>query len=167
MKYLLMNQSQGNLQVDLFSPTTTYKNRNLHRMAPVVSLNLKKGTSTDLLPHFGGSLEKTHECVKHSRDVLRLLRPDRLIVLVCDDDSNEIDVDALLGKIPEKPEAVPESRPAEKSRLGDETKPDMGEGALLAAVDHHEAEAAAPVEMEEEDSKSKKKKSKKSKTSKK
>ena len=118
-------------------------------MAPIVALNLKKGTSTDILPHFGGSLEKAHAAIKYSRDVLRLLRPDRLNIYVCDDENNEIDVDELLGDVLAKDEKQPESMTKKKDRLGDETKPDMGEGALIAAVDQKNAE------MTGEDSKSK------------
>ena len=121
MRYMLVNTSRGNLQVDLFNPEHSYKSRNLHRMAPVVSLNLGKGKSVDLLPYFDGSLEKAHDCVKHSRDVLRMLRPDRLHIYVCDDAGERVDVEALLGNAPKVKEKAPESVVVEKGRVEDDT----------------------------------------------
>jgi len=179
MQYLLINMSQGNLQVDLHDPerATLKKNQKLHREAPVISLNIKKGANVDILPIFDGSLEKTHECVKYSRDVIRALRPDRLNIFVCDDENKEIDIDALLGEPKEVEEEAPESvvtKPHKNEPQGeggaksdeDATKPDMGEGAILAAVDQHEVEMrgeADELETETEDKKktTKKKKSKK------
>lgn len=157
MRYMLVNVSQGNLQVDLHSPDSNHNLQTLHRPGKVICLNVKRGDSVDLLPYFEGSVEAAHASVKYSRDVLQLLRPNIMHTYVCDDDGVPVEIDKLFGKetVDEKP-------------LEDVTKPDMGQGAVLAAVDQHEAEmtgeANTPEPMEAEDSKSKKKKVSKKKT---
>lgn len=142
MKYMLVNVGPGSLQVDLHTPNPSYNKKNLHRPGPVVALSIPRGESVDILPHFGGSVEKAHESVKYSRDALRLLKPNLLHTYVCDDDGKPVDMEKLFGI---KEEAVSdhdkESPPAPKPSE-DVTKPDMGQGAVLAAVDQHEAVAA-------------------------
>jgi hypothetical protein len=103
MRYCLVNVSSGNLQIDLFSPDPVpYKQKNLHRMSPTVAVSLPKGSSVDILKYFENSVEKAHAAVKHSVDVLKLVRPGVLSVRVLDDDGKEIDPDALMGKKPKE-----------------------------------------------------------------
>lgn len=97
MRYMLVNVSGGNLQVDLHNPNKTHTQRSLNRMGPDVALRIPRGESVDILPHFGGSLEKAHTIIKYSRDVLRLLSPSQLCIYLCDDAGNQLDPDKLLG----------------------------------------------------------------------
>ena len=149
MRYMLVNVSQGNLQVDLRSPELSHNLRALNRPGKVISLNITRGESVDLIPHFDGSVEAAHASVKYSRDVLSLLRPHLMHTYVCDDDGTPIDIDKLLGKEVIKKEVIKK----EEIRR-DVTKPDMGQSAVIAAIDQHEAEmtgeASSPVEMVEE-----------------
>ncbi|MGW8179797.1 MAG: hypothetical protein ACWGQW_13715, partial [bacterium] len=141
MKYMLVNVGPGGLQVDLHSPNPSYNKKNLHRPGPVVALSIPRGQSVDILPHFGGSVEKAHESVKFSRDALRLIKPNMLHTYVCDDDGKPIDMEKLFGIERAVTEEDKKSPPVPKPRE-DVTSPDMGQGAVLAAVDQHEAEAA-------------------------
>jgi len=104
MRYMLINVSNSNLQVDLYDPDVSHKNRGLHRIAPSVALSLKKGEGKDILPYFKGSLEKTHDAVLHSRDVLKSLKPSVLSIFVCDDAGKEINADRVLGREPFSPQ---------------------------------------------------------------
>jgi predicted flap endonuclease-1-like 5' DNA nuclease len=124
MKYMLVNVSPGNLQVNLFSPEPATPNRRkLHRMGPVVALALGKGMAEDILPHFEGSIEKAHAAVKHSRDTLNLLRPGMLHTYVCDDAGKPVDVDALLGKKVSKEPVEVAVPPPPPPRTEDTTQP--------------------------------------------
>jgi hypothetical protein len=159
MRYMLVNVSQGNLQVDLRSPEMNHNANSLHRPGKVISLNIKRGESVNLLPHFDGSIEAAHVSVKYSRDVLNLLRPHLMHTYVCGDDGKPIEIEKLLGKEPVEEKLKP--------KLDDVTKPDLELAETLAAQDQFEAkksgEANEPEKMEEEDSKSKSKKKKTSK----
>ena len=154
MKYMLVNTSQGNLCIDLYKSKQTYKNENLHRVAPHVAISLGKGSAVDILPHFGGSLEEAHAAVKHSRDTLRMIRPDRLNIYVCDDEGNEVSVESVLGlKDPKEEKKKSKKESKEKPKDEDATKPDMGQGAVIAAVDHHEAEAKGETSTDDDEDK--------------
>lgn len=98
MKYMLVNVSPSAVQVDLHHPKPQYNRKNLHRPGKVVSLNIQRGMSKDILPYFDGDLEEAHKCVQFSKDTLKNIRPDTLQVYVCDDGMKPLDVKALLGK---------------------------------------------------------------------
>lgn len=105
MRYMLVNISQSNLQIDIHSPDKMPNRYKLNLMGPEVALNIKRGESVDILPHFKGSLEKAHAAIKYSKDVLRLLKPTQLCIKVLDRMNHEIDVDKLLSvKAPVKTE---------------------------------------------------------------
>ena len=124
---MLVNVSQANLQLSLQSPDPEYKNKNMNRPGTVISLNLKRGEAMDILPHFNGSLEKTHASVKYSRDVLRLLRPHLLHTYVCDDANKEMNVEELLGKSPKKKAEKKEEKLEEKLEEKKEASTKMSE----------------------------------------
>lgn len=105
-------------------------------MGPVAAFSLKKGAAVDILPHFGGSIEKAHAAVKHSKDTLRALRPGVLHTHVCDDNGKPVDVEALLGgKVVSKKEVPAKPKPSE-----DVTRPDVDTSAVMAAQDQFEAQ---------------------------
>lgn len=107
MRYLLINKSHSNLQIDLLNPDPHYSYRNLHRPGPVVALKLHAGEARDILPHFGGDFAKAHASITHSKDVIKNVRPDRVHIMLLDDDNNELDIkEYLAGK------AVAKSQPA-------------------------------------------------------
>lgn len=136
MRYMFVNVNNGGLQLDLRSPSKTYKNKNLNRPGKVVSINLRKGQSLDILPFFDGSLEDAHAAVKYSRDVLKLIRPDRLHIYICDDQGKEVQIEELVGK--EANEKVAEA--VASSPDPDATMPNMETSAMMAAHDQFEAE---------------------------
>ena len=155
MRYMLVNVSTGNLQVDLRSPEIEYKNKNLNRPGKVASINIIKGDAVNILPYFDASVEKAHKSVKYSRDVLRLLKPTLLHIYVCDDEGQPIDIEKFFGK-----------KESKKSEKEDITKPDLELSEVLAAQDQFEAKKAGEVESDAEEKsdtkgKSSKKKSKK------
>jgi hypothetical protein len=135
MKYKLVNLSTGNLQVNLYSPKKINHNcETLNRPGPVVALNLKRGTAVDILQYFDGSVEKAHESVCYSRDVLRLFGPATLGLFVCDDDDKEIDPKAIIGTVSIEEEVkdtiVPEVKEEQKEIVEDspiEGKPEENE----------------------------------------
>jgi len=129
---MLVNVAGSNLNVNLHNPEKPYYRVNMHRVGPEVSINLKRGESIDLLPFYEGSLEKAHAAVKHSSDVLKLIRPTQLCVYVCDDEGKKIDVEKLLKPVEE----------AEKKDLPDATREDIEVSAMLASQDQFEAEKA-------------------------
>ena len=142
---MLVNVSPGNVQLDVLSPDRSYKSMNLNRPGKVVALSLKKGGSIDLIPFFDGSLEDTHKAVMYSRDVLAKLRPNMVHTYVCDDDGSPIDVEKLLGLKTTKKEDKPVLELVEEVvepvvEDVDKTSPDLGESAVLAAIDQHQAE---------------------------
>ncbi len=136
MRYMLVNSSPGNLQVDLYDPETSYNNRNLHRPGPVVALSLRKGQAQDILKYFEGSVEKAHKAVLHSRDSLKMFRPGMLYTYVCDDLGRPINVDVLLAD--NKMEYT--DHPKEDPEV---TNPDTSSSATIAAQDHPEEDSEA------------------------
>jgi len=159
MKYMLVNVSDGGLQVDLHHPDRSYQRVKMHRMGPDVAINLPRGESKDILPFFDGSLERAHASVKHSRDILQLLKPHQLAIYVCDDAGNRVDIDKLFSVAgsdkpvetqkpkpvePPKVESV-ETQPAEQPKPAespkeDATKPDVELSEAIAAQDQFEAQ---------------------------
>ena len=97
MRYMLVNVSPGNLQLNLYSPNPRYKDVNLNRPGPTVALSIGRGKSEDILPYFNGSVELAHAAVMHSTDTLRTLKPNQLHIFLCDDNGKLLDVDKLFG----------------------------------------------------------------------
>lgn len=164
MRYMLVNVGPGSLQIDLYSPDPSYNKKNLHRPGPKIALNIPRGKSIDILPSFDGSIEKAHESIKYSRDTLKLIRPNLLHTYVCNDEGEPIDITKILNMKASEVDIVEdeeenqlnenqekdhtdenqeEDHPdenQEKSQSEDITRPDMNQGAILAAIDKHEAE---------------------------
>jgi hypothetical protein len=152
MKYMMVNISSGNIPVDLYTPGITHKNKSLHRVAPAVAISLKRGESVDILRYFGGSLEKAHAAIKHSGDVLKLLRPNQLSIYVCDDNNNRLDPEKLLSGV--KPDKPAEVKPVETKPIVkdvDITHPDMETSAVLAAQDAFEAKKSGELNDHKDD----------------
>jgi hypothetical protein len=91
---MLVNTSNENIQLDLCLPERQYQRIKMHRMGADVAITLPRGESKDILPLFGGSLEKTHSILKRSRELLSL--SGRVAIYVCDDAGNQVDIDKLL-----------------------------------------------------------------------
>lgn len=103
MKYMLVNKCNSQLSLDLVDAEPTDNNRKLNRPGNKISITLPKGGAVDILKYFDGSVEKAHKSVKHSRDVLKLFRPDALHMFVANDKGEELDPDLLLmGKSKKK-----------------------------------------------------------------
>ena len=120
MKYKLVNVSGSTIQVDLYDPSVTQQVNRMRRTGPVAALRLNAGESVDILPHFGGSLEKAHASIKHSRQILGHLRPDRLTAFVCDDAGHEVNIERLLSgisEVAETPVVETDSAPVEISTV--------------------------------------------------
>lgn len=100
MKYLLINMSDGNLQIDLFQPReeVSHKNVSLHRPGPVAAINIQRGTSFDLMTRFP-TLAQAHAAVKNSKDTLKMLKPGVLSRCVMTDNESIIEnVDTYLAR---------------------------------------------------------------------
>jgi len=147
---MLVNVSGGGLQVDLHSPNQAHKSKTMNRPGPVCALSIKKGQAVDILPYFGGSVEKAHAAVKHSRDALRLIRPDRLHVYVSDDNGKPVDINALMGGKPVQnapPTPAPTPAPAVSHPLGTGDDKDSFAPADPAAQNMTTEEAAVRAEV--------------------
>ena len=157
MRYMLVNVGSGSAQIDLHNPDKSYLRVKMHRLGADVALSIPRGESIDILPHFGGSLEKAHAAVKHSRDAMHLINPNMICVNVVDDAGNPIDVEKLLSVkgseapvvVAPKPVAPPVAPPAAPpAKTEDATKPDVELSEAIAAQDQFEAakrgEANAP-----------------------
>ena len=143
MRYMLVNVGSGSAQIDLHHPDKSYLRVKMHRLGADVALSIPRGESIDILPHFGGSLEKAHAAVKHSRDAMHLINPNLICVNVVDDAGNPIDVEKLLSVkgseapvVAPKPVAPPVAPPV---RTEDATKPDVELSEAIAAQDQFEA----------------------------
>lgn len=173
MKYKLVNLSSGNLQINLYSPKKINHNcETLNRPGPVVALSLKKGNAVDILPYFDYSLEKAHESVCYSRDVLRLFGPATLAIFICDDDNKPVDPKAIFGTLSEDEmteeelEKMRVEKELEQVGADDRLRAEMAlEAERKRAAEKEEAEAKAALESEE-DAKSAKKKAAKKKSKK-
>jgi hypothetical protein len=139
MRYMLVNVSEGNLPVDLHRPDKPQQWIKMRRLGPDVAISLPRGESIDILPHFGGSLEKAHAAVMHSRDVMKLLNPNQLHIYVCDDTGKRIDIDKLFSvEGSEKP--VEAAKPAPSTPVsGDPTQPNIELVEAIARQDQFEA----------------------------
>jgi hypothetical protein len=106
MKYLLMNFSDGNMQLNLHTPVSNAKH-GLHRGGPVLALKLERGHSVDLLKHFS-SLQEARAVLRASKDVLRVLQPGRLVECLVHDNGQQIkNIDAYMkNPTPPSPPAI-------------------------------------------------------------
>lgn len=132
---MLVNVADGSVHVKLYDPNKPASG--IRRVAPVIALNIDRGTSVDILPYFNGSLEKAHASVKHSTDLLDHITTRRLIIHVSDDNNNTVDIDKILKE--QEARKPVETVPPPKGNSTEITRPDLELAKVLATQDQFEA----------------------------